>query len=243
VPGTMFWCASMSAMGEMPMPGDTRLGTAASFLGMWSVMMAAMMLPSLLPMLWRYRLIVGRSGGMRPGLLTVIVGSAYLFVWTVCGMIAFPLNLAVTSATASAPIAVGVLALIAGAFQLSEWKAHHLACCRKEPARARVLPANFGSAWRHGTRLGLHCVYSCAGLMVLLLAVGLMDLRAMAVVTVAITAERFARDGERTARAIGVVVFAAGVVVIARAAVPYSARIASAGSTLLQSVPPAPTDT
>ena len=56
---TIFWSASISAMGEMPMPGDwtmsmawmrmpgqTWAGAAASFLGMWVVMMVAMMLPS-----------------------------------------------------------------------------------------------------------------------------------------------------------------------------------------------------
>ena len=71
--GTIVWCASMSAMGEMPMPGDWTMsmawmpacgqtwpGAAASFIGMWAVMMVAMMLPSLVPMLWRYREAVGR---------------------------------------------------------------------------------------------------------------------------------------------------------------------------------------
>ena len=66
---TIVWCASMSAMGEMPMPGgwtmsmawmrmpgQTWTGAAASFLGMWIVMMVAMMLPSLVPMLWRRRM-------------------------------------------------------------------------------------------------------------------------------------------------------------------------------------------
>ena len=78
---TIVWCASMSAMGEMPMPGgwtmsmawmrmpgQTWPGAAASFLGMWVVMMVAMMLPSLVPMLWRYRQAVGRTGETRLGL-------------------------------------------------------------------------------------------------------------------------------------------------------------------------------
>src|SRR6476661_1500058 len=77
---TIVWCGSMSAMGEMPMPGgwsmsmtwmlmpgQTWLETAASFLGMWVVMMVAMMLPSLVPMLWRYRQGVGRTGEARLG--------------------------------------------------------------------------------------------------------------------------------------------------------------------------------
>ena len=67
------WCGSMSAMGEMPMPGSWTMsmawmrmpgqtwpGSAASFLGMWVVMMVAMILPCLVPMLWRYRQAVGR---------------------------------------------------------------------------------------------------------------------------------------------------------------------------------------
>jgi predicted metal-binding membrane protein len=53
--------------------------------------------------------------------------------------------------------------------------------------------------------------------MTILLVIGIMDLRAMAVVTVAITAERLAPAGERVARAIGVVVIGAGVFMIVRA--------------------------
>jgi predicted metal-binding membrane protein len=54
--------------------------------------------------------------------------------------------------------------------------------------------------------------------MAILLVIGVMDLRAMAVVTAAITVERFARAGERVARAIGAVVVGAGLFLIARAA-------------------------
>ncbi len=52
------------------MPGQTLAGAAASFLGMWVVIMVAMMLPSLVPMLWRYRQAVGRTGETRLGRLT-----------------------------------------------------------------------------------------------------------------------------------------------------------------------------
>ena len=78
---TIVWCASMSAMGEMAMPGgwtmsmawmrmpgQTWPGAAASFLGMWVVMMVAMMLPSLVPMLWRYRAGRRRDGRDAPRL-------------------------------------------------------------------------------------------------------------------------------------------------------------------------------
>lgn len=208
----------MSAMGEMPMLGQTQLGTAAAFLGMWTLMMAAMMLPSLLPMLWRYRLAVDSSGGSRLGPLIVTVGAAYFFVWTAFGMVAFPLSVALATPALRNPIGVGAVVLLVGAVQLTEWRAHHLASCRKEPAPARVLPANIGTAWRHGMRLGLHCVYSCAGLTTLLLVVGGMDLRAMAIVTAAITVERLAPASERVARVIGGAVVCAGLFLIARAA-------------------------
>ena len=79
------------------------------------------------------------------------------------------------------------------------------------------MPADAGTAWRYGLRLGLHCGYCCAGLTAILLVIGVMDLRAMAVVTAAITAERLAPAGERVARAIGAVAVLAGLFLIARA--------------------------
>ncbi len=235
---TIVWCNSMSAMGEVPMPGgwtmsmvwmrmpgQTWPGAAASFLGMWVVMMVAMMLPSLIPMLWRYRRAVGRTGETRLGRLTALVGGGYFFVWTVLGMAAFPLGVALGAVemrlpalARAVPIAVGVVVLMAGCLQLTAWKAHHLACCRKAEGRGRRLPADARTAWRHGLRLGLHCSYSCAGLTAILLVIGAMDLRAMAVVAAAITVERLAPAGERVARAIGAVVVGAGLLLIARAA-------------------------
>ncbi|MHB8455520.1 MAG: DUF2182 domain-containing protein [Acidiferrobacterales bacterium] len=235
---TIGWRASMSAMGEMPMPGgwtksmawmrmpgQTWPGAAASFLSMWVAMMVAMMLPSLVPMLWRYRQAVARKGAARLGRLTALVGVGYFFVWTLFGMTAFPVGVALAAVeirlpalTHAVPIAVGVIVLIAGAFQFTAWKAHHLDCCREAPGHSRTLPADAGTAWRHGLRLGLHCSYCCAGLMAILLVIGITDLRAMAAVTTAITIERLAPASERFARAIGVVAVAAGLFLIARAA-------------------------
>src|SRR5437879_4580376 len=163
---TIVWCASMSAMSEMPMPGgwtmsmawmrmrgQTWPGAATSFLGMWVVMMVAMMLPSLVPMLWRYRQAVGKTGKTRLGRLTALVGVGYFFVWTVFGMAAFPLGVALAAIEMqqpalprAVPIAVGVVVLIAGSLQLSAWKARHLACCREAPWRGRTLPADAGTA-------------------------------------------------------------------------------------------------
>jgi predicted metal-binding membrane protein len=101
------------------------------------------------------------------------------------------------------PIITGVVILISGALQLTSWKLHHLACCREEAMHDGMLPADPRTAWRHGLRLGLHCSYCCANLTDILLVIGVMDLRAMAVMTVAFGVDRLAADGESVARAIG----------------------------------------
>ena len=216
------WTMSMA---WMRMPGQTWLGAAASFLGMWIVMMVAMMLPSLIPMLLRYRQAVARTAGKRLALLTTLVGVAYFVVWTMSGMVVFPLGVALAAVEMQqpavariVPIAVGVIVLIAGALQFTAWKARHLAHCHETPRRSRELPANARTAWRHGLRLGLYCSCCCVGLMVILLVVGVMDLRAMAVVAAAMTVERLAPAGVRAARVIGVMIVGAGFFVIALAA-------------------------
>ena len=152
------------------------------------------------------------------------MGAGYLFVWTVLGMAVFPLGVALAAVemqlpalARAVPIAVGMVVLLAGSLQLTAWKARCLACCREAPGRGRMLPADASTAWRHGLRLGLQCACCCAGLMAILLVIGIMDLRAMAVVGAAITVERLAPAGERVARAIGIVVVGTGLVLIARA--------------------------
>src|SRR5207244_11238396 len=104
-------------MSTMPMPGQTWLPAAASFLGMWIVMMVAMMLPSLVPTLWRYR-----QAGL--GQLTTLVGVGYFAVWTVFGMVAYLLRLALPR---TAPIAVGALVLLPGSLRLPHLTDRHLA--------------------------------------------------------------------------------------------------------------------
>ena len=240
VAGTIGWCASMSgpAMAGMPMPGgwtmsmawmrmpgQTWPGAAASFLGMWVVMMVAMMLPSLLPMLRSYRAAVGSAGQPCLGRLTVVVGLGYFFVWTLLGMAAFPLGVALAalemqqpSLARAVPSAVAAVVLLAGLLQLTAWKARQLACCREVPGCSRALPADVRTAWRHGLQLGARCSRCCAGLMAILLCLGVMDLRAMVVVAAAITVERLAPAGERVARGSGAVFVGAGLFLLARAA-------------------------
>jgi predicted metal-binding membrane protein len=187
------------------------------------VMMVAMMLPSLVPMLWRYRQAVCGIREVRLGRLTALVGVAYFTVWAAFGMAAFPLGVVLAAVemqlpalARAVPLAAGVVVVISGALQFTAWKARHLACCRETPGRG--LQADATAAWRHGVRLGLHCSYCCAGLTAILLVIGFMDLRAMVAVTAANTIERLAPSAERTARAFGAVAVAAGLFLITRAA-------------------------
>ena len=208
---TVAWCRSMSMPGmEMPggwtmsmtwmrMPGQGWPGAAAAFLGMWTVMMVAMMLPALVPMLLRYRRAIYSP---RADALTARVAGGYFGAWTLAGALAFPpgvalaeLAMRVSAVSRAVPLAAAAVLLLAGAWQLSAWKARQLACCREGSDDS-------GTAWRHGVRLGLRCVRCCAPLTAILLVVGVMDLRAMALVTALITAERVAPAGERVARAV-----------------------------------------
>ncbi len=235
---TVAWCISMSRMGETPMPGgwtlsmawvpmcgQTWLGTAASFLGMWIVMMVAMMLPSLVPMLRGYRHSVRATGAVRLDVLTTLVGLGYFAVWAAFGVVVFAFGAALVvlemrwpMLARAVPALTGIVVLGAGVLQFSAWKTHRLACCREVAGANCALSIDVGAAWRHGVRLGLHCSGACAGLTAILLAAGVMDLRVMAVVAAAITVERLAPGGQAVSRVIGAIAAVAGVFLTVQAA-------------------------
>jgi predicted metal-binding membrane protein len=239
---TILWCASMSTMCSMTMPGGWSLSmtwmrmpdqswfdVATTFLCMWTVMMVAMMLPSLLPMLLTYREAIteGRAAlqnSARLGQLTVLAGVAYFVVWTALGIAIFPFGVALTQLAMQMPVLARTVPLmtaavivIAGALQFSAWKARQLTCCRSMPRSRRVLSADFASAWRYGLNRGLQCVHCCAGPTLVLLVLGVMDLWAMSIVAAAITLERLAPAGEQVARGIGAAAVMAGAAMMAQA--------------------------
>jgi predicted metal-binding membrane protein len=214
------WTMSMM---WMRMPGQTWPGAAASFVAIWLAMMAAMMLPSLVPMLVRYRNAVVRSPGVPLRRLTAIVSAGYFVVWALLGGVAFAVGVMLTSIamqhpaiSRAVPLATAFVMVIAGGLQFTAWKAYHLACCRE--SLGLMLPGDARTAWRHGLQLGVHCSASSAGLTALLFALGMMDVRAMLVVTTAVTVERLAPAGERIAHVVGSAIVAAGVMLIANAA-------------------------
>jgi predicted metal-binding membrane protein len=229
---TIAWCGSMSAMPgmEMPggwtmsmawmrMPGQTWAAAAGTFVGMWMVMMIAMMLPAVVPALRDYR---RANAGKRGDSLTARVAAAYFLVWAVLGAVIFPPGIAlaglamqVPTVAQAVPTIAGLALWIAGALQLSRWKQRRLACCRPSFARPGRA-ADTGAAWRHGLRLGLHCCVCCAPLTAMLLVVGVMDPAAMAAATAAISLERLAPGGWRAARLSGILLIGAGALVFAR---------------------------
>ena len=234
---TVLCCNSMSAMGEMRMPGDWTMsmawmrmpgqswpGAMASFVGMWVLMMVAMMMPSHVPMLLRSGQAAGVAGTRHAGLLTALVSLGYFSVWAGVGILIYPVAVALTAVemrsyelARAVPIAVGVVVLLAGAFQFTSWKTHYLACCREASDDGLRLAANAATSWRHGIRLGVRCVFACANLTMVLLAAGVMDLRTMGIVTIAITAERLAPADDNVTRTAGWLFAGAGLILIARA--------------------------
>jgi len=226
---TVAWCASMPSMHGMSMawmrmPGQGWPGAAATFAGMWAVMMVAMMLPALVPMLMNYRAALPRAARERRGGLTLRVAAGYFGVWTLAGVIAYPpgvmlmeLVMRVPEAAQAVPIAAGIVTMLAGAWQLSAWKARQLACCRETLDCCRPPAATAGTAWRHGFNLGLRCLRCCAPLTAWLFVMGVMEVRAMILVTGAIAVERLVPRNSRAVQAIGGAMLAGGLLGVLRA--------------------------
>ena len=231
---TIAWCGSMSAMPgmEMPggwvmsmawmrMPGQGWLDLAGMFCGMWAVMMIAMMMPVLAPELLRFRR--GQARGGAGEFATLAFAAGYFGVWIAAGLAILPLGLAFSelamrseSISRATPVLAAIVVLFAGATQFSGWKVRQIARCRHS-ADGCAPSANYLEAGRAGARLGLSCLHCCAGLTAVLLVIGVMDLLAMALVTLAISAERLLTERVRAAPMVGVVLLAAGGMMLFRA--------------------------
>jgi predicted metal-binding membrane protein len=218
---TVAWTASMSTMPGMEMTGTWTMsmtwmrmpdqswsGMAMAFIGMWDVMMMAMMLPAMAPMVMRYRVALGDSA--RRGGLTLRVIAGYFLVWTAAGgLVLAPgvllgdMMMHLPELARAVPLVSSSVIMAAGAVQLSSWKARRLQACCQTPGSCGPSLANERSAWRHGIDLGLRCVVCCAPLTVVLLVLGVMDLLSMLLVTIAITVERLAWRGALAARVVG----------------------------------------
>ncbi len=232
---TVHWAGPMSQGMPMPggwtlsmmwtgMPGQDRLDAAAWFMVTWIVMMVAMMLPALVPALSSYRREVRGQSARGLGSLTTTAAAGYFSLWAAFGAGAYLLGLGVTAAELRwsvlarwAPIATGIVVLLAGAIQFTRWKARQLGRCREGLACAGEPSRDGWSTYRQGIGFGVHCALCCSGFMLVLLVTGMMELVTTAVLSMVITAERLAPRPEGARRAVGAVLLGAGVLLLARA--------------------------
>ena len=210
------WAATVAlARGMAGMTGTMGLGLAA-FVPVWTLMMAAMMLPSVTPVATLYARTVQRSRTAR--IAGLVVG--YLGVWAAVGLPAFGLAWLAGWLAGQHPggahiAAVAVFALC-GAYQLSRLKDRCLAHCRSPLA----LLLHYGSYrgrlrdLRVGVHHGGYCLGCCWALMVILVAVGVMNVAAMVGLAVLVLIEKTWRWGPAAGRLAGVVALALAVATI-----------------------------
>jgi predicted metal-binding membrane protein len=206
----------LSGMGSMSVTGIRSHSMALGlFVGMWIVMMVAMMFPAVAPVVLIFDRWVQSRGRSRSSTVGFLVG--YLTVWSLAGLGAY--GVAVLAQMFLAPsvtaIRLGALVLMAaGFYQLSPLKQVCLAHCRSPMGFLMTHAAEFGTAplgpFRVGLRHGAFCLGCCWGLMVILLLLGAMSLVWMGVIAVVILAEKLAPAGQRISQITGLAVALGG---------------------------------
>jgi predicted metal-binding membrane protein len=181
-------------MAWMRMPGQTWPGAAASFLGMWLVMMVAMMLPSASPFVLLYR------RGTTPTAATRLA-AGYLAVWAAAGVAAWALH------AVALDIPTPVVLAVAGVYQLTPAKNACLRRCRT--------PADFlverwrANAFVLGADYGRWCLGCCWALMAVLVVAAMMGIVWVAAIAGIVALEKLSSRGVGLARWTGVALLAA----------------------------------
>ena len=158
------WVVAVRQMTEMDMGVVTELGSFAFFVVLWVTMMAAMMLPGATPAVLRR---ARASGRVRAVPLFIV---SYLSVWTVVGVAVYAVYRPLGS------FAAGAVVIAAGVYEFTPLKQHCRRRCRESV--------------RSGFEFGLHCVGSSIGLMLMLVALGVMSVTWMSVIAVLILAQK-----------------------------------------------------
>ncbi len=211
---TLYQTAQMGAMSGMgstmtpaissssPLTDLASVLTLAVFLPMWTTMMAAMMLPSITPMVLLFdRVSRSKAGNISPVLKmlpTALFVVGYLLVWTAFGLVAFAVGTALSALGSHLPtlaayrsIVIGVLLAGAGLYQFTPLKRACLKHCRSPlDFLAHHWHTGHGAAVRLGMHHGLYCIGCCWGLMAVVFAVGLMSLPWMGLVALVILVEK-----------------------------------------------------
>lgn len=206
--------AGHGAMHSAVMPHLAGWGVSEAWmtLVMWGVMMAAMMLPTVIPMVLAFATVNrqnGRSGVLVPaGAFT----AGYLGAWALYCVAATALQWGLLRAAllspvslASGPVLGGVLLIGAGLFQWTPWKNACMQKCRNPLGflLTHWRPGRLG-ALRLGSRYGMYCVGCCWLLMLICFALGVMNLVWMAVLTGFMLVEKLSPAGYAVSRAAGV---------------------------------------
>jgi predicted metal-binding membrane protein len=197
------WVAVViQARGMMVMGGTMGLGLAA-FVPLWTLMMAAMMLPSVAPVAVLYQ----RSSPSRHALRLAAFAAGYIVVWGLAGIPAFAIASVGSSIAMDHPqalrwIAAGIF-LVVGLYQLSPFEVGYLSQCR---APETLLASNSQGARRDvraGTRHALSCVGCCWALMLVLVVAGIMNVLVMVALAAVILVEKYWSRGEAFSRLVG----------------------------------------
>ena len=216
---------SVSAMAAMGMVVDAPWGAsdAALTFAMWAVMMVGMMSAPAAPMLMLVaEMQARRAAPVGRAVLPFALG--YLAVWLGFSAAATLAQWGLHDAAllspmlaASSPLLGGTILIAAGAWQFTPIKG---ACLRQCRSPLGFLMGNWRDgprgAFEMGLRHGIHCLGCCWALMVVLFAVGVMNLAWVAALSVFVLLEKVGRRGERLARAGGLAMIALGIVLVAR---------------------------
>ncbi len=206
------WTVAMAAMPECHVLG---LG---SFVVMWTVMMAAMMFPSVIPTVLAFGAFA-RGRGQGPMLTATFFVLGYLVVWSALGVPAHALLVAVAglrdawaASARFAPMLGGALLIACGLYQLTPLKDACLRHCRvPQLFLGHHWRDGLGGAFAVGAQHGLYCAGCCASLMIVLMVVGLMNMAWMVGLSVVIYLEKIVPRGVLVVRAAGIALCAAGV--------------------------------
>jgi predicted metal-binding membrane protein len=214
------WIVTVERMRGMDAGPGTDLGGFVWYVGIWTTMMAAMMLPSVAPtVLVFHRVGLERPGRTRPLARTWAFALSYLAVWAGYGLGAYALyrliehlDVGLLAWSRGGRFVAGAAIVAAGLYEVTPLKTVCLRHCRT--------PMHFVmSEWREGPvgalRMGAvhgaYCVGCCWGLMIVLFALGVMSLTWMAVVAALIFAQKVLPSGQQLTRAFAVAFVAAGV--------------------------------
>jgi predicted metal-binding membrane protein len=205
-----------SALGGMAMSGFW--GTVL-FLSAWTGMMVAMMVPATLPLMLLYSTIARDRLSLvraRVGMVTLLVG--YIAVWTAVGLPVYAYASFAEGAGSLATVLPALLLVVGGIYQFTPLK--HICHARCSSPLFFLMqnwrPGSTG-ALRLGILHGVDCLGCCAGLMVGLVALGMMNLAWMLTAALIIFAEKTISNSHLIARPLGVVMVAGGVVLLATA--------------------------